>query len=60
MAIAFGRYINVQNGEQDELTEAAGKIFRTAQEDRILSLQMSEFILCKYMMIWTIYGIHIA
>ena len=49
VAIAFGRFINIQNGEQDELTEAAGKLFTKAQEDQILSLQMFEFILCKCM-----------
>ena len=51
VAIAFGRYIDIQNGEQDELTEAAGKIFTTAQEDQVFSLQVTEFVLCKCIII---------
>ena len=48
MAIAFGRFVNLQKGEQTELTDAAGNIFAGAQEGTI---QTAEFITCKYMYI---------
>ena len=47
VAIAFGRFINVQKGEQDKLSEAAGKIFTGAQEGQNFSIQTLEFILRK-------------
>ena len=47
MAIAFGRFVNVQKGEQDELSEAAAKLFIGLQEGQKFSLQTFEFILRK-------------
>ena len=33
IAIAFGRYVNLQRGESDKLTEDANKIMSTTRED---------------------------
>ena len=47
VAIAFGRFVNLQKGEQTELTEAARNIFAGAREGQTSSLQTVEFVSCK-------------
>ena len=47
MATAFGRFVNLQKGEGDELTDAAGKMFASIQENQLLSIPTVEFVLCK-------------
>ena len=48
MAIAFGRFANIQKGEGDELTKAAEKWFTSLQENQTFSLDTLVFVLCKY------------
>ena len=50
LATAFGRVVNIQRGEGDQLTEAAGIVFSGAQEGRgisgsYLTLVLSEWVL---------------
>ena len=51
MAIAFGRFVNLQKGEGDELTKAAGKLFTSIQENQTLSIPTFVFIMCKHKII---------
>lgn len=46
LAAAFGRVINLQRGEADEVTKAAKGVFDSARGP--LSLLFGIFILCKY------------
>ena len=45
LAIAFGRVIDLQRGESDQLTEAASAIFRGAQEGSSQGLAVITMIL---------------
>ena len=45
LAIAFGRVINLQRGEADQLTEAIQKMFAGLQEGQTLSLEILGFVL---------------
>ena len=47
VATAFGRFVNLQKGEGDKLTDAAGKMFASIQENQLLSLLHVVFILRK-------------
>ena len=47
MAAAFGRYVNLQQGEADQLTEAAEVIFRAIKETSPQAPDMLIATLCK-------------
>ena len=47
LAIAFGRVINLQRGEADQLTEAIHKLFTGLQEGQTLSRDTLVFIVGK-------------
>ena len=51
VAIAFGRVVDIQRGENDELTNAANLVFRGAEEGNKTSLNvilplLSKFVFC--------------
>ena len=48
IATAFGRYVNLQRGEADELTEDAGTLFTSGQEDQALSPDIVLALICKF------------
>ena len=41
VATAFGRVIDIQGGENDELTKAADLVFRGAEEGKVSSLNFT-------------------
>ena len=47
IATAFGRYVNIQKGEADELTKAANAVFHACQEGSPHSADLLIAILCK-------------
>ena len=47
IATAFGRYVDVQRGEADQITEAAGDIFRLSEEGAALSPDTVLVGVCK-------------
>ena len=47
IATAFGRYVNVQRGEADQLTEAASTVFRESTEGASLEPSVIMIGLCK-------------
>ena len=48
IATAFGRYVDLQRGEADQLTEAAAEIFRASEEQSSLSPDALLVPLCKF------------
>ena len=48
IATAFGRYVNIQRGEADQLTEAANTVFRSSEEGSPEAPDLLRAILCKY------------
>ena len=50
-ATAFGRVIDIQNGQSNKLTEAASNVFSNANEQKKSSLVFFLVILSK----WTVY-----
>ena len=49
IATAFGRYVNLQRGEGDQLTEAAGAVFRSNEEgSNQLAPDLLIATLCKH------------
>ena len=47
LATAFGRVINLQRGEGDKLTEAAGVLFSGFQENQIMTVPFVKTIMCE-------------
>lgn len=47
VSIAFGRYVGIQNGEANQLTEAAGDVFKSQQESHDYSPDQLLLLLCK-------------
>ena len=48
VATAFGRYVDIQKGEADQLTEAAATIFRMNDEESNISPDGLLVALCKF------------
>ena len=48
IATAFGRYVDLLRGEADQLTEAADKVFRSADEQSSLSPDALLVPLCEF------------
>ena len=47
VSIAFGRYVGIQNGEANQLTEAASDIFQSQQESNDYSPDQLLLLLCE-------------
>ena len=47
IATAFGRYVDLQRGEADQLTEAAAEFFRATLEESSFSPDALLVLLCK-------------
>ena len=47
MAVAFGRYMGVQNGEANQLTNAATILFQSQQESHSKSPELVLLLLCE-------------
>ena len=47
LATAFGRVINLQRGEGDKLTVAAGVLFSGAQENQVFTIPFMRTILSE-------------
>ena len=47
IATAFGRYVDVQRGEADQLTDAAKMLFRVNEEGATLEASMLLVPLCE-------------
>ena len=47
MATAFGRYVNIQNGEGNQLTDAASDVFLFMQESHDYSPDLLLLLLCE-------------
>ena len=48
LATAFGRIVNIQRGESDELTKAANDLFRRAEEGNLTSRGSLVVLISKY------------
>lgn len=48
LATAFGRVIDIQRGESDQLTEAAAAVFSSAHEGKKTSMMYLGMILSEY------------
>ena len=48
IATAFGRYVNIQRGEADQLTDAANVVFRASGEGSPQAPDILIATLCKY------------
>ena len=48
LATAFGRVIDIQRGEGDQLTNACAAVFRSFQEGSSLSLESIVMVLCEF------------
>ena len=47
IATAFGRYVNLQRGEADKITEDAREVLTLAQEEKALSPDTMLACLCR-------------
>ena len=47
MATAFGRYVSIQNGEGNELTDAASEVFLFMRESHEYSPDLLLLLLCE-------------
>jgi len=52
LAVAFGRVIDLQHGEADQLTDACAAIFSTIQEGNVLSGPLIIFLLSELCLRW--------
>jgi len=52
LAVAFGRMIDLQHGEADQLTDACAAIFSTIQEGNVLSGPLIIFLLSELCLRW--------
>ena len=47
VAVAFGRYVGLQNGEANQLTDAASILFQSQQESHSKSPEVMLLFLCE-------------
>jgi len=52
LAVAFGRVIDLQHGEADQLTDACAAIFSTLQEGSTLSGDLITVLICELCLRW--------
>ena len=48
IATAFGRYVNLQRGEADQITDDAKKVLKTTQEEAAISPATLLACLCRF------------
>ena len=48
IATAFGRYVSLQRGEADKITEDAKEVFKSTQEEAVISPQVILACLCTF------------
>ena len=53
IATAFGRYVNIQRGEADQITQGANSIFRAAEDGSPNAPDVLMALLCKH---WALHG----
>ena len=58
IATAFGRYVNLQRGEADKITKEAKEVFKSTQEESVISPQVILACLCTFHTnLWQVYQI---